>query len=130
MCRIDNLQKGWIQGNYCQSKTAILLSGTTWNFSEPVLSTWTGKIFTIQLAFIWIKSPTADLESAGYYFFCGKSFLMVLFRGRFRRGQDMFYQEIVPGAAKDNLKVKIVGISQNNLQLDIFPQPKNNVFNL
>ena len=34
-------------------------------------------------------------------------YLMVLFRGRFRRGRDIF-DPIVPSTAKDNLEVKHV----------------------
>ena len=49
-----------------------------------------------------------DLESAGYYFFGrgGDMYLMVLLRGRFRRGRDILYFYIVASAANDNLEVK------------------------
>ena len=62
-----------------------------------------------------------------------KKFIMVLFRGRFQRGRDIFGLEIVPSAAKDNLEVKNVEVTLKYpeiMPLDIFTHTKNNILTL
>ena len=75
-----------------------------------------------------------QFRKCGILFFLREKYLMVHFRGRFRRVRGIFDLQIVPSAAKDNLEVKNVEAKLEYPEIInhyiLFPKTKNNILTL